>query len=97
MDIDSTESEIVGQWIEQPADKVVADHSCERIDWLVKHALKEIFVNGDGWKALYQNPKDCAYWEMSYPFSHMHGGGPPKLTKLSSSVVREKYGASVNT
>jgi hypothetical protein len=97
MDIDSTESEIVGEWIEQSAGKVVANHSCERIDWLVKYALKEISVNGDSWEILYQNPKDGAYWEMSYPSSHMHGGGPPKLSKLSSALAKEKYGASSNT
>lgn len=97
MEIDSTEIEIVGKWIEQSAGKVVADQSCERIDWLVKHALKEISVNGDNWEALYQNPKDGAYWEMSYPTSHMLGGGPPKLSKLSSSQAKERYGASINT
>ena len=97
MEINSTESEIVGRWIERPDGQLVSDQSCDRIDWLIKYSLKEVSVNGDNWEALYQNPMDGAYWEISYPSSHMHGGGPPKLSKLSGSLVREKYGESINT
>jgi hypothetical protein len=97
MEIDSEEIEIVGEWIERSYGDVVGNESCQRIAWLVKYSLKEIAVNGDNWEALYQNPKDGAYWEMSYPSSYMHGGGPPKLSKLSGSLAKEKYGASINT
>lgn len=70
--------------------RIVGDETCERIDFLTTQYLEK--VAGGGWDTLYRDPEDARYWELTYPESHMHGGGPPRLTYLSHEQVREKYG-----
>lgn len=45
----------------------------------------------DGWSILYQDKEDGRYWELTYPESGMHGGGPPTLTWLKFEEVEKKY------
>jgi len=78
--LNSNETRLVGRWIEKSG-SVVQDAVCERIQWLIDSHLEQITVNGDNWSALYRNPDDGSYWELTYPKSHMHGGGPPTLNK----------------
>lgn len=54
---------------------MMQDTVCQRIQWLMGYYLEQIFVDGDNWTALYKNPDDGRYWELSYPQSHMQGGG----------------------
>jgi len=70
---------------------MVQDSICERIQWLTESVLREISVDGDNWIALYQDPQDDRYWELSYPLGHMQGGGPPALRIISEKEAREKY------
>jgi hypothetical protein len=72
--------------------KMTADDTSVRIDWLVKHVLTEIATDFSGWDVLYQDPKDGRYWELTYPQSEMHGGGPPRLRYMPEEEARKKYG-----
>lgn len=44
-----------------------------------------------GWTTLYFDPRDSSYWELTYPQSHLHGGGPPQLSRVEKSMARELY------
>jgi hypothetical protein len=85
------ETDLVGGW-EVAGKKVVGDETCERIQTLLREQLEK--VAGSGWDTLYRDLGDGRYWELTYPQSHMHGGGPPRLTNLSVDQAREKYGNS---
>ena len=65
--------------------------ACKRIDWLINNKLVEISVNGNGWEALYQDPNDRRYWLLTYPQSHMHGGGPPLLKAVTEKEAKEIF------
>jgi len=64
-----------------------------RIDHLIAHDLIEIGSGDGGWSTLYRDPADGRYWELTYPMSYMHGGGPRSLTLVSDAVAAQKYGA----
>jgi hypothetical protein len=90
MKIEKNETEIVGRWI-FTGRKVIADEQCERIQWLTTNYLKKLGLDKTGWDVLFQDPNDSRCWELIYPNSEMHGGGPPSLILLSESDVKEKY------
>lgn len=85
------ETRLVGSWVEKN-DSVVQDAVCERIQWLTDSYLEQVAVDGDNWSALYRNPDDGSYWELTYPKSHMHGGGPPTLQRVSKGEAHARYG-----
>ncbi|MCP5251672.1 MAG: hypothetical protein H6939_08145 [Burkholderiales bacterium] len=37
-----------------------------------------------------------SYWELTYPKSHMHGGGPPTLQRISKDEVYYRYSLKSN-
>lgn len=90
MKIEKKETEIVGKWI-FTGGKMIADEQCERIQWLTTNYLKKIALDKTGWDVLFQDPNDSRYWELIYPNSGMHGGGPPSLILISESEAKEKY------
>jgi hypothetical protein len=47
--------------------------------------LTEVFVNGKTWEIEYKCPDTGARWLMDFPQSEYHGGGPPRLRKLTGS------------
>lgn len=63
------------------------DESCQRIYWLIQHHLVKIGSDESGLNILYQDPTDKRYWELSYPQGHLHGGGPPTLTNISTGML----------
>ena len=85
-----TESSIVGSWVVK-GNAVIQDSICERIHWLTDSYFEQIDVDGDNWSALYKSPEDGNYWELTYPQSHMHGGGPPTLTRISADDACDRY------
>lgn len=91
MKLSSNETRLIGSWIEKNG-SVVQDSVCERIQWLTDSYLEQIAVDGDNWSALYRNPDDSSYWELTYPQSHMHGGGPPTLQRMSKGDAHKRYG-----
>jgi len=74
------EEEIIGKWIFKNGE-VIADSNCRLIESLIENDLKEIKTSEDGWTKLYEE-KNGSIWELTFPESHLHGGGPPKLTRL---------------
>jgi hypothetical protein len=91
--LQANETQVTGNWLFQNG-RPNGDASCERIDWLIEHVLREVAVSpdGGGWETLYRDPGDGRFWERVYPHSEMHGGGPPRLHVLTIDEVREKYG-----
>jgi hypothetical protein len=93
MKLAPNETELVGAWIMEGG-KVRGDPTCERIEWLVAHHLKEIAISKQwgAWETLYQDPDDSRYWERTYPQSELQGGGPPRLAVIAAEEVKRKYG-----
>ena len=54
-------------------------------------------LGGDasGWDVLFRDPTDGRLWELIYPQSEPHGGGPPQLRCLTADEARQKYGVHV--
>lgn len=88
------ETDLLGDWVVRGA-QVEGDETCQRIKWLVDEKLQEVTTDASGWDILYRDPADGRYWELTYPLSHMHGGGPPRLTNLPSEQAKSKYGDAI--
>jgi hypothetical protein len=88
--IKSDEVEIIGNWT-LDGGHMVADSNCARISSLIQGYLQYIASSKDGWAKLYLDPTDNRYWELSYPHSDWHGGGPPNLAHISESEARSRY------
>jgi hypothetical protein len=41
---------------------------------------------------LYRDPVTGRLWELTWPQSDLHGGGPPRLRLVQADEVRPKYG-----
>ncbi len=74
------EKEIIGKWVFKDG-KMVADANCQLIDSIIKNDLKEFEKSEDGWTKRYKHTNG-SIWELTYPESHLHGGGPPKLSRI---------------
>jgi hypothetical protein len=94
MQLKPEEKALAGAWKNQDG-KIIKDKICERIEWLVSRHLKRIKAHSSGWDILFEDPTDQRFWELSYPFSHLHGGGPPTLINLEDNDARNKYGREI--
>jgi len=66
-----------------------------RLVWLPTHTdLAKVAITESGWETLYRDPRDLRLWELTYPQSEMHRGGPPMLRCLCLSLeeAKAKYG-----
>jgi hypothetical protein len=88
--IASNEREIRGEWLVRQGE-VQADANCRRIEALLSDHLHILGTDASGWDQLYQDPDDGRYWELTYPQSELHGGGPQLLRCLTLEEVKEKY------
>ena len=91
MKLTPQEVKLVGSWTFVNGN-VTADDVTRRIEHLTQHHLIEIGRDASGWDVLYRDPDDGRLWELTYPSSEMHGGGPPTLQLLDNEAVRHKYG-----
>jgi len=89
-----TETRLIGKWL-QSEGRTSEDETCKRVTKLVKEYLVRLGDDPSGWDTLYRDPKDGRLWELTYPHSEMHGGGPPELRHLSKDEAARKYGAVV--
>lgn len=89
------EIELIGEWTFANG-KTLGNKTCNRIDYLINHVLQKIGYDESGWDVLYRDPNDARFWELTYPQSHMHGGGPPRLTSITIEQARVKYGGKVD-
>lgn len=96
MKLTPQDSDLIGAW-QMKREKVIGDPTCERIEWLISNHLVQLGADSSGWDELYRDPDDGRLWELTWPQSEMHGGGPPRLTCLAIDAARAKYGAVVDT
>jgi hypothetical protein len=94
MPIRPQETSIVGSWYVSGG-RTVADEKTRRIEELRRSELVELAKSADGWDTLLRDPADGRLWELTYPSSEMHGGGPPSLNALSREAAASKYGRSL--
>lgn len=90
-DLQPWETELVGAAV-RDGTGVRADATWGRIGRLISGVLRRVADGPDGWSILYRDPQDGRYWELDYPQSELHGGGPPRLRLLSADDVEERYG-----
>ena len=85
------EVDLRGNWIVQKDRAVVGDAMEQRIEWLTTQKLERIANDSSGWDILYRDPRDGRLWELTYPRSEMHGGGPRRLCIISRDEAAVKY------
>lgn len=83
---------ITGRWSISNG-HMVGDPDCHRIEQLTQSHLVKVQHDWSGWETLYRDPSDGRFWELTYPQSEMHGGGPPQLRCVSPREASEKYGS----
>ncbi|QLC21036.1 hypothetical protein HFP51_01840 [Parasphingopyxis sp. CP4] len=88
--ISRNETNISGRW-DSSSDRTVEDETCKRIRSLISDHLIERRRSTSGWDILYQDPNDGRFWELTFPHSEMHGGGPPELNAISAGDADAKY------
>ena len=59
--------------------------------------LEKLGHDASGWEALYRDRATGALWEVTYPYSEMHGGGPRRLSEIAPSDAATKYPALTQT
>jgi hypothetical protein len=89
------ETELVGEW-HAGTRKITGDATCQRIDWLVSCYLLPLGADPAGWDELYRDPESGLLWERTWPRPEMHGGGPPRLSRIELAAARAKYGLHVD-
>ena len=85
------EKELVGQWL-MKGPKIVGDATCARIESLIAGYLVSLGADESGWDSLYRDPETGNLWELTWPQSNLHSGGPPRLALVRADDVRSKYG-----
>ena len=54
--------------------------------------MRKIAQDTSGWDTLYRDDASGDLWELVYPQSYMHGGGPRELRRVSSEQAAATYG-----
>jgi hypothetical protein len=85
------EVDLRGDWLVQKDRAVIADETEQRIEWITTQKLQRIANDQSGWETLYRDPRDGRLWELTYPRSGMHGGGPRRLHIVSRDEAAAKY------
>jgi hypothetical protein len=74
------DGEIIGKWSFENGE-IIPDDNCHLIEKMLQNELKELESIQDSWTKIYEE-QNGTLWELTYPESHLHGGGPPKLKRL---------------
>ena len=90
MKLKAEETDLVGHWT-FTGDQVQKDEISLRIEGLINNYLERIGQDASGWNVLFRDPYDGRLWELTYPNSELHGGGPPRLTVLTKEEALTKY------
>ena len=56
------------------------------IDEMLNRKLEKQKADASGWRVLYRHHDTGQFWELTYPQSHMHGGGPRLLRCLGDKA-----------
>ena len=54
-------------------------------------SLEKLGHDSSGWDTLYRNRKTGELWEVTYPESQQHGGGPRHLSAVAVADAQTKY------
>jgi hypothetical protein len=76
------------EWIKAGDRMVVSGDGAVITEWLASK-LHKVQTDASGWRVLYQHRETGQFWELSYPMSQMHGGGPRLLTCLPITNLSE--------
>jgi len=71
-------------WL-QHGSRVDAGGDSAEIERLLQHELERLSDADAGWRTLFRRRADGKLWELSYPQSEIHGGGPRILAELAIS------------
>jgi hypothetical protein len=63
---------------------------------VIKEYMDEI-KRLSGWEILYACKVCGSYWEIFYPYSESHGGGPIRLRKMNNADAGKKYHVNIST
>ena len=63
----------------------------QEIHTLVTEHLEKLATDASGWTVLYREPESGNLWELSYPHSELHGGGPALLTRITQQDAKRSY------
>jgi hypothetical protein len=85
------DSLLIGKWVSVDG-KVAGDYTCRRIEELTRSHLTRVGSDPTGWDTLFVDPADERLWELIYPQSQLHGGGPPTLQLIDAAEAGSKYG-----
>jgi hypothetical protein len=96
MCIEANETLIVGSWVMMNGE-MIADSVEQRIDELIQDRLQRVSSTSGGWEVLFKDPRDGRYWELFFPRSEMHGGGPKSLRVIDLEIAKEKYGGRIGS
>ena len=91
MNLRPGEDVLIGGWVIHDG-CIKADETELRIQYLIAYHLHNVSTADGGWSTLFLDPDSGFYWELTYPQSHMHGGGPRNLRRMSLEEARIKYG-----
>lgn len=59
--------------------RIVARGDAVTINEMLANELQKVGVDEGGWTTIYRHRDTGELWELSYPNSEMHGGGPRRL------------------
>lgn len=86
----SARQSLVGSWIVRDGE-VFLDEVALEIERRLRDELIKIASSTDGWSSLLIDDSKNEYWELTYPQSEMHGGGPKTLSPISRGCAGSKY------
>jgi hypothetical protein len=91
--ISPDETMIEGEWLVENG-RVRTNAAEQRIQALVNGRLVHLVDDpaGGAWLRLYKDPADGRLWEMTYPHSEMHGGGPRRLRVVTPEEASQRFG-----
>ena len=85
------ETSLVGNW-EVVDGKVTGDEvECRISRLLAAGHLQKLADREGGWTTLYRDRTDGRLWELTYPHSGMHGGGPHRLHVIDAVDAAQLY------
>lgn len=66
--------------------KVTACGDVAAIDEMLATKLEEVRTEEGGWVIVFRHRDTHQFWELSYPQSELHGGGPRRLRQIGQTT-----------
>jgi hypothetical protein len=63
--------------------RLIVEGPARQIDEMLLAKLSEVAADSSGWRKLYRHNDTGKLWELDYPQSESHGGGPRRLRELN--------------